>query len=119
VRGHDGAVGAVVVTPAGQLVVSGGWDGKLMAWDGRSGERRLDVAAHEDVVAGIALDKNAAAVATAADDRAARVWSLQDGRLMAERRDFRAGVKLVRFTDDHRNEVLCGSWDGTFRKLKY
>ncbi|MSP91335.1 MAG: hypothetical protein EXR79_05975 [Myxococcales bacterium] len=116
-RGHEGAVGAVAVSGSGQVFVSGGWDGKLCAWSGRDGQRQFEVAAHDDVIAGIALDRAAVRVATAGDDRAARVWSATDGRLLAERRDFRVGVKFVRFTDDHRNAVLCGSWDGTFRRI--
>ncbi len=117
-RAHDGSVAAVYVNASGQMVASGGWDGKVHVWYGRTGETALDMTVHDDVVASVAVDKAGNYVATAGDDRCAKVVHILSGEVRAERRDFRTGVKLVRFADEGQI-AAAGAWDGTFRKLSW
>jgi hypothetical protein len=117
-RAHDGAVAAVAVNPTAQMVASGGWDGKLHVWYGRTGDSALELRAHDDIVAGVAVDRTGTLVATAGDDRSVKVIHIQTGEVRAERRDFRTGVKHVRFADDA-NLLVAGAWDGTFRRLTW
>ena len=117
-RAHEGSVGSVAVNALGQMVASGGWDGKLHVWYGRTGDTALEIKAHDDIIAGVAVDRGGNLVATAGDDRVVRVFHILTGELRAERRDFRTGVKLVRFADEG-NLVVAGAWDGTFRKLTW
>jgi serine/threonine protein kinase len=117
-RGHEGAVGAVAVSHNGQAVISGGWDGKLMCWYTRTGELAREIQAHRDVVAGVAVDRGGQVVASASDDRSVRVWRIHTGEMIAERTDFSAGAKCVGFLEDE-NAVVCCSWDGTFRLLRW
>ncbi len=117
-RAHEGAVGSVAVNALGQMVASGGWDGKLHVWYGRTGDTALEIKAHDDIIAGVAVDRGGNLVATAGDDRVVRVFHILSGELRAERRDFRTGVKQVRFADEG-NLVVAGAWDGTFRKITW
>ncbi len=117
-RAHEGAVAAVYVNASGQMVASGGWDGKVHVWYGRTGETALDLTLHDDIVASVAVDKAGNYVATAGDDRCAKVVHILSGEVRAERRDFRTGVKLVRFAEEGQM-VAAGAWDGTFRKLSW
>ena len=97
-------------------MVSGGWDGKLLGWGARTGDKLIEVDAHTDVIAGLAIDKAGNTVATASDDRSARIWQVHSGALLAERTGLAAGAKCVRFVDDARAVVL-GCWDGRFCRL--
>ncbi|MBM4344524.1 MAG: protein kinase [Deltaproteobacteria bacterium] len=117
-RAHEGAVASVYVNASGQMVASGGWDGKVHVWYGRTGETALDVLLHDDIVAGVAVDKAGNHVATAGDDRCAKVVHILSGEVRVERRDFRTGVKLVRFADEGQ-VAAAGAWDGTFRRLNW
>ena len=115
-RGHRGAVAALALDQRGKWVLSGGWDGKARIWSPRTGDTLHTIDAHKDVVAGVALDPTGAFFATVGDDRAARIWDLTSGELVAERTDFDAGAKYVRFRADGRC-VYVGAWDGTIRRL--
>lgn len=117
-RAHDGAVAAVAVNAAGQMVASGGWDGKLHVWYGRTGDSALELPLHDDIIAGVAVDRSGTLVATAGDDKVVRVVHILSGEVRAERRDFRTGVKHVRFADEG-NLLVAGAWDGTFRRLTW
>ncbi len=115
-RGHQGAVASVALDRRGKWVLSGGWDGKARLWSPRTGETLHEIAAHDDIVAGVALDPTGAFFATVGDDRAARIWDLTEGHLVAERTDFEAGAKYVRFSGDGRC-IYVGAWDGSVRRL--
>ena len=117
-RAHDGAVASVAVNASARMVASGGWDGKLHVWFARTGETALDVKLHDDIVVCVAVDKSGTYVATAGDDRVARIVHILSGEVRCERRDFRTGVKHIRFGEDG-NVAVAGAWDGTFRKLTW
>lgn len=115
-RSFEGAVGSVAITPSGQYVAAGGWDGRLLVWYGRTGELLKEFKAHDDVIAGVAMEKSGTLAATASDDKSVKVWHIPTGELRVERRDFRAGARLVTFGEDGQSAV-AGSWDGTFRRM--
>ncbi len=118
-RAHEGAVGGLAAAANGQAVASGGWDGKLQCWFTRTGEVATEIpGAHHDVIASVAIDRVGTFVATASDDRSAKVWRVASGELVAERRDFRAGAKGLRFLEDQLG-LIVGCWDGSVRKVSW
>jgi WD40 repeat protein len=100
------------------MVASGGWDGKVHVWFGRTGEKAAEFSLHSDVVAGLAIDKSGNLLCSAGDDRVAKVVHISSGLVKGERHDFRTGVKLARFSEDG-SEAVAGAWDGTFRRLSW
>ncbi len=115
-RGQGSPVVAVALGNHTQVLASVTWDGVLTLWQTRTGEALWKHQAHDDVIAGVALDRAGAFVATASDDRTAKVFRVGGGELLAERHDFEAGAKAVRFCDGALAAVVA-SWDGTVRRL--
>ena len=117
-RGQGSPVVAVALGKDAQVLASATWDGVLTLWQTRTGDALWKVQAHGDVIAGVALDRAGAFVATASDDRTAKVFRVGGGELLAERRDFAAGAKAVRFVDGALAAIVA-SWDGTVRRLSW
>lgn len=79
--GHESYVTGVA--RAGNSIVSGGWDGRLIWWDAqdRSLIRKQD-AAHARWIRGVAASRDGRLVASVADDMLCKVWNAQTGELM-------------------------------------
>ncbi len=117
-RGQGSPVVAVALGKDTQVLASVTWDGVLTLWQTRTGDALWKLQAHTDVIAGVALDRAGAFVATVSDDRTAKVFRVGGGELVAERTDFAAGAKAVRFLDGALT-VLVASWDSTVRRLSW
>lgn len=117
-RGQGAPVVAIALGNQTQTLASVTWDGALTLWQTRSGEALWKVQAHTDVIAGVALDRAGAFVATASDDRSAKVYRVAGAELVAERSDFSAGAKTVQFVDGAL-AVLVASWDQTVRRVSW
>ena len=117
-RGPGSPVVAVALGNQAQVLASVTWDGLLTLWHTRTGDALWRTQAHADVIAGVALDRAGAFVATASDDRTAKVFRVAGGDLVAERSDFAAGAKAVRFVDEALAAVVA-SWDGTVRRVTW
>lgn len=115
-RGHDAAVVSLSMSAQANCLASAAWNGEVIVWQTRSGEAAWRVQAHSDIIAGVALDRSGTFVATASDDRTAKVYRWGTDEHLATREDFAAGAKSVRFVDDAL-AVLVASWDATVRKL--
>jgi WD40 repeat protein len=71
---------------AGQVLVSGGYDGRLIWWDSDSHSRIRAVAAHSKWVRRVAATPDGKLVASVADDMVCRVWDVSTGHLINELR---------------------------------
>ena len=77
-KGHDSQVGSLAVSPAGDLLVSGGWDGGVALWDL---ERLRSVMRwrHTARVSMVKFAPDGHAVVSASADRTLKVWPVDDG----------------------------------------
>jgi WD40 repeat protein len=93
--------GCVAITPSGQTIATGGFDGKVLIWDWRNGDPMLRSAlpAHPSFVTSIAFSPDGLYLATGSDD-GLRLW--------------RVGFDLV---PQLHAEVLVTS--GSFRQLSF
>jgi WD40 repeat protein len=74
------------VALAGQLLVSGGYDGKLVWWDTEEREQVRSVDAHAKWVRKVIASPDGKLVASVADDMACKVWDAATGKLLHDLR---------------------------------
>lgn len=108
-RGHSGKVAGAAFLANGQGVISGGHDRRILQWDisGYEEQRVLKgklLAGHTAAILAADLSRDGRWIATAGQDRSAKLWSAADGNLvqtLAEGHEFlTTGVAL--FSDGKR-----------------
>ncbi len=82
-RGHEGAVNAVVALPDGGFATAGD-DGRILFWPPGARSPSLTLQAHDQPVAALALSPDGALLASAGWDGGLRLWAL-DGTPRGER----------------------------------
>lgn len=87
VRNFEGTrkpVLALATAPKGSLLASGGGDKTVTVVDAASGNRRYTLKECPDVVYSLAISPDGSTLAAGARDGKVRLWSLTDGKLIAE-----------------------------------
>ena len=88
IAGYPGVVSALSWAPSGELVVSGGSDGRLRWWDLQSGQCVREREAHQGIVQALKLSPDGSRLASCGEDGAITIWDLQRGeQLRTLRRD--------------------------------
>jgi len=86
--GHPGVVSALTWAPSGELVLSGGSDGRLRWWKVQSGECVRVREAHQGTVQALKVSPDGSRLASCGDDGAILLWDLHSGEhLQTLRRD--------------------------------
>jgi WD40 repeat protein len=81
-------VSALSWVPSGELLVSGGSDGRLRWWEVQSGECVRVREAHQGTVQALKVSPDGRRLASCGDDGAIRLWDLESGEpLQTLRRD--------------------------------
>jgi WD domain, G-beta repeat len=81
-RGHSGAVRAVALSAAGDLIISAGVDRTVRIWDVATGNLLQVLVGHERPINCLALTPDGRSIITGSDDKTVKVWRLQDGSLV-------------------------------------
>ncbi|HEY8506537.1 MAG TPA: hypothetical protein VIL46_18285 [Gemmataceae bacterium] len=81
---HDSYVTSVAL--AGDVLVSGGYDGRLIWWDAEKHEKIRSVDAHRKWVRSVAAAPDGKTLASTADDMVCRLWDAQSGAMLRELR---------------------------------
>jgi WD40 repeat protein len=113
-RGHEGGVRAVAVTPDGRRAVSGSEDKTLKVWDLETGEELRTLRGHEAWVQAVALSPDGRRAVSGSEDRTLKVWDLEMGEELATLRGHKDDVNAVALTPDGRRAV-SGSDDQTLK----
>jgi WD40 repeat protein len=71
---------------AGKIVLSGGYDGRLIWWDSETRKQIRVVAAHTKWIRKVAISPNGKTIASVGDDMVCRLWDAGDGKLLRELR---------------------------------
>src|SRR5579859_3362779 len=86
--GQSGMACAVAWGPSGDLLISGGGDGRLRWWEVQSGECVRVREAHQGTVQALKVSPDGSLLASCGDDGAIRLWDLESGEpLHTLRRD--------------------------------
>ena len=87
-EGHPGVVSALSWAPSGELVLSGGSDGRVRWWEVHSGECVREREAHQGTVQALKVSPDGRFLASCGDDGAITLWDLERGEhLRTLRRD--------------------------------
>jgi WD40 repeat protein/transcriptional regulator with XRE-family HTH domain len=85
---HPGMVSALSWGPRGEVLISGGGDGRLRWWDVQSGACVRVQEAHQGTVQALKMSPDGSMLASCGDDGAIRLWDLDSGEpLQTLRRD--------------------------------
>jgi WD40 repeat protein len=84
--GHDSWVRAIGVTPDGQTLLTGDYQGRLLWWPATAEkpEPQRNIEAHSGWVRALRITSDGAQVVTCGNDNLIRIWSVADGSLVRE-----------------------------------
>jgi WD40 repeat protein len=111
--GSDGEV-AAAFSPNGRRIVTGGLDGVLRLWDGRSGQPLLSWKGHTGRVRAVAYSPDGSSFLTGSSDGTARLWQGGTDRFPRPLDGHQTSVTSVAFSPDGQR-LLSASRDGTVR----
>ena len=112
-EGHDGIVTSVSVDPTNQVVVTGGWDARVIVWDGLASKPRFRLVGHTTAVQDVALSPDWRRMASGGWDGTVRLWDVQSGQAGRVLEGHEDQVRAVLWLD--RKRLASGSHDRTVR----
>lgn len=121
-RGHKGAVNAVVFNSDGTYCMTGGDDRRLLLWnphredEAGNGDRKFikEYAMHNQRVLDVTIAKDNASFASCGGDKSVFVWDVTSGRVLRRLLGHEQRVNAVRYNADC-SVLVSGSYDRTVR----
>ena len=93
------------------VVVAAGHDGKIRAWNLKTGQQEFVLAGHQSMIQSISLDPVTARLASASNDRMILVWDIDKRELLKTFDEHQREVMQVHFRPNSR-QLLSVSLDG-------
>ena len=123
---HDSWIRALDTSPDGELLCSGGYDGRLVWWPAAADQpepiRVVD--AHQGWIRALAVSPDGRQVATCGNDLLVQLWDMTDGKRLHSLAGHASHVYHIAFAPDGQSLVSCdlkGSvkvWDLSAGKLQ-
>jgi len=118
-EGHPGIVHAIVFSPDGKVIASGGGDKRIRFWNAQTGVVTKTLAEHTKKITSLAFSGDGKRLISGSEDDTVKIWKVDDGRLLrsitTHTDDFH-GVKTVAFSTDGQTALSSGDreiriWD--------
>ena len=104
----------VAVSPDGQTLAMGHFDGTISLWDVASGSILRTFAGHAGLVLRLAFNQDGSQLASAGFDRLAKVWDVASGEELFSLYGNLSNVFGISFSPDGK-QLAAGGADGTVR----
>jgi len=129
--GDEGKLNAVALSPDGQTVALGGWTGwdydgsaSIFLFDRASGRLLRRLTGLPDVIFRLAFNPDGRSLAaTLGGNNGLRLFSVADGRLLAQDTDYAAVSSSVQFSPrpgkSQEQRLVTTSWDGALRLYRW
>ena len=112
-KGHSGYVGAVVFSPDGKSLASGG-DDSVRLWDVEKGVARATLRGHKKGVESVAFSGDGRRLASGSFDDTAKVWDVATGRLLATLECDEPVLAVAASADGKLVATAAARWGGGF-----
>jgi WD40 repeat protein/tetratricopeptide (TPR) repeat protein len=109
-RGHEGVVTSVAVTPDASRIVSGSWDDTARIWDGITGKQLAVLTGHSGSILCVAISNDGTQIITGADDNTVRLWDGRTGKQLLGFHNINGSVLSVAISPDG-TRIVAGSED--------
>ena len=110
----ESQVGAVALSDDGETVACGKFDGVIVIWDTRTGNRAGELTGHRARIRALAISPDGRTLASGSDDGTAQFWNLATRRPRGDSIKFGSKVLAVAFSPDGRR-AFTGDSDGRGR----
>ena len=114
VKAHNALVHAVAVSPDGRTVATAGFDNDIKIWDSAADgslKEKTVLKGHTGPVYCVAFHPKEPLLVSGSQDKTAKVWSLADGKVLAEYKGHTDIVHSVAFAPDGRAVASGGTGD--------
>ena len=105
-RGHDGPVSQVRISPNGNFIASASADGTIKLWDAETGSHMDTLVGHMAGVSCLAWSPDSNTLASGSDDKAIRFWDRVTGRPKTTARRSMMGQEMAPLRGHH-NYIHC------------
>lgn len=108
-----GEITALAYSRDGKLLVSGGSDAALRVWDPGSGSDQLgSLEGHGDLIRTVEVSSDGTRIASAGDDKTARIFQVDGGKLLTTMSMREHGVRSVAWSADGKRLLTSGGESG-------
>ncbi len=106
--GNTGPFWSVAVSPNGQTLATGSFDGNIQLWNLVSGQQKTTLTAHAGAVWSVAISPDGEMLASGGEDKAVKIWNLRTGELENTLFGHSAAVFSVAFSPDGKTLASVG-----------
>jgi WD40 repeat protein len=111
-RSHNFSTSSL--SPDGRTLVSGSKFGAIRLWDVTTGELKMSLAGHKDIVRKVVYSRDGSLIASGSRDNTIGLWDSVTGKLKRVLKGHSDSITSIAFSPDGK-KLVSGSWDKSVR----